>query len=950
MSISIEDYKFDDTRKNIPSGENSGISPEKLVTQLTEKAEFTTNKETSQGWDNPGFDEIESRDKTFDPQFVWRGKSNDRILSVDAPIIYKQETIYPRAILEDMKLRSKQRENASASQFTFEEAWGTFDPTITPGYYTHEVDWTNRMIVGDSLHVMASLAENESLRGKVQMIYMDPPYGIKFNSNWQPSTKSTSVADGKKEDITREPEMVKAFRDTWKDGIHSYLNYLRDRLIIARDLLKDSGSIFVQIGDENVHKVRCLLDEVFGEENFISQVSYATTSGLGNFFLSDVTNHLLWYARNKKTAKFRELLKKKVFGGEGASPYKKLELTSGRRLSIAEWEKETGRKFDFADIKELCCRVHALADITSQSGGESGRFPVCFQNKDYKITKGSWKTGRIGMERLRKANRIDKTDKRLGYIRYFDDNVTYPLTNIWTDIGSSFMAKFYVCQTSQSIIQRCMLMTTDPGDLVLDPTCGSGTTAYVAEQWGRRWITIDTSRVAIAIARRRLMSAVYPYYLLKDSEEGVKKEIELTQKHIAKQTYNRVNQGFVYERVPHITLKSIANNAEIDVIYDGYVDQLQALREAYGKAMGIPTPEEWEMPYESPANASHQAKEVLASFLSLRQKRQAEIDASIARSADFNYLVDKPYADKKKCRVTGPFTIESLSPVRSLAMGPDNEPVDEEANWRLRGDLDYGHGKDYITSMLEVLRKVGVKQNRKSDRIKFSSISSYAGQYICAEAYQEESDENKKSKRYAIVIGPEFNSITRYDIIQAAREAKEQGFDVLLVCAFNFEAWVEEGKEHRFGLPVLTARMNADLHMDLSTQENSNPFVIFGVPDIELSEPDAKGMYTIELHGVEVFDPKTSELRIDKVEDIDCWMIDTNYSGNAFFVRQIYFPGGATTFDGFKKMLKTEIDAEEWDAVVKTISLPFPKPTSGHIAVKVINRFGDEVMRIMRVE
>ena len=936
MATQIKDYQHGDKRMELPDGVTTGIAPEKLVHHLNGKASFTSAEGEAKGWDNPNFEEVESRDKAYDPQFVWRGKSNERFLETLAPIIYKQETIYPRAILEDMKLRSQQRANDVAAQATFETEFGTFDPTITPGYYEHEVDWANRMIVGDSLYAMASLAENEGLRGKVQMIYMDPPYGIKFNSNWQPTTKSTNVADGKKEDITREPEMVKAFRDTWKDGVHSYLNYLRDRLIVARDLLKDTGSIFVQISDTNVHKVRCLLDEVFGEENYVAQMAFQKSGSTSDKIIQRTFDYILWFARKKDVLKSNNLFIPKK-GEKFERDYCFIDDENGKVTRIDKYTPVKGRRF-------------RLSPCNSQNPSKTRSEPIiinsikCFPGKNR-----HWSIDPDLFRRVSIANRLVVQGTSPMYKLYVDEIPGDTLSHVWTDTAVSGNTRLYVVQTGLSIIQRCMLMTTDPGDLVLDPTCGSGTTAYVAEQWGRRWITIDTSRVAIAIARKRLMSATYPYYLLKDSEEGVKKEMELSKKHVARETYDRVNHGFVYERVPHITLKSIANNAEIDVIYDGYVDRLQKLREAYGQAMGIATPEEWEMPYEVPATASTVAREALEAFLAVRKKRQEEIDASIARAADFEYLVDKPYENKKKCRVSGPFTIESLSPVRSLACGVDDEPVDEEANWRLRGELDYGHGKNYISSMLDVLRKVGVKQSRKDDRIKFSSVSPYAGEYICAEAYTEEADENKKSKRYAIVIGPEFNSLTRYDMNRAAIEALEQGFDIVLVCAFNFEAWVEEGKEHQKGIPVLTARMNADLHMELSDQQNSNPFVIFGVPDIELSAPDEKGMYTVELLGVDVFDPKTSEVRTDNVDDIDCWMIDTNYNGNAFFVRQIYFPGGDKVFDGFKKLLKNDIDAEEWDAVAKTVSLPFPKPTSGHIAVKVINRFGDEVMRIIRV-
>lgn len=587
VKVEVSDYSMQTefSRTKLPTGEYSGIQPKDL-TGIPETKTVTYDLERDAA---DLMAEFDARDPDLDPQYIWRGKRKNDLnaLEVKAPIIYQQEKIFPRMLIEEMKRRSAIRRNAADAQMMLGEGVEDFDPNAQPGFYNHEEGWKNRMILGDSLQVMASLAENESLRGKVQMIYFDPPYGIKFNSNWQPSTKTTNVKDGKKEDITREPEMVKAFRDTWHDGIHSYLGYLRDRFVVARDLLAESGSIFVQIGDANVHKVRAVMDEVFGEENFVSQITYVSTSGLGGDRLSNATNYVLWYARKIETYKYRQLLRVKKFGSEGTSAFSCVETTHGSRMSVATFEKMFGQNIE--DAVKHGAKMYSPDDVTSANHGQgaAGGFDkFIFNGRKFTPGKRCFRTHQEGMNRVAYANRFDVSAKgALGFVRYFDDFLGYPINNVWTDTtGQSQLGgdKIYVVQTALKVIQRCMLMTTDPGDLVLDPTCGSGTTAYVAEQWGRRWITIDTSRVALALARTRLMTAKYPYYLLADSEEGVKKEMEVTGKAIIRDTYRKISQGFVYERVPHITLKAIANDAEIDIIWEKYAAESERLRKVMG--------------------------------------------------------------------------------------------------------------------------------------------------------------------------------------------------------------------------------------------------------------------------------------------------------------------------------------------------------------------------------
>jgi adenine-specific DNA-methyltransferase len=588
-------------------------------------------------------------------------------------------------LIDDLLPQTKADQKTAEAQFDlFADFNGIPENADKTEFYEHDQNWTNRIILGDSLQVMASLAEREGLRGKVQCIYFDPPYGIKFNSNFQWSTTSRDVKDGNVAHITREPEQVKAFRDTWRDGIHSYLTYLRDRLTVARDLLADSGSIFVQIGDENVHLVRAVMDEVFGEENFISLISVQTASGFKTNYIGNVTDYILWFARNKANGKSRSLLYRKDFTlGEGNARWLQFDDFTYRGVSAAEKRGEEAIPPNAIPYKP--------DNIISQGRSKKPQSFI-FRGKKYDTwSKNShWKASYpTGMDRLAKASRIHIAENSIQYIRFHSDFELAAHGNVWTDTstGSFTDDKVYVVQTNVKVIERCILMATDPGDLVLDPTCGSGTTAYVAEQWGRRWITIDTSRVALALARARIMGARYPYYLLADSPEGQRKEAEITRTAPSTApTYGNIRHGFVYERVPHITLKSIANNTEIDVIWDKFQPVLEPLREllneilcrvgcAHHGAHGAPY-EEWEIPREADAEWPEAAKKLHADWWRERIARQKEIDASITAKAEHEYLYDKPYQDNKKVRVAGPFTVESLSPHRVLGVDENDELID----------------------------------------------------------------------------------------------------------------------------------------------------------------------------------------------------------------------------------------------------------------------------------
>jgi adenine-specific DNA-methyltransferase len=776
---------------------------------------------------------------------------------------------------------------------------------------------------------MASLAEREGLRGQVQCIYIDPPYGIKFNSNFQWSTTSRDVKDGNVDHITREPEQVKAFRDTWRDGIHSYLTYLRDRLTVARDLLTDSGSIFVQIGDENVHRVRAVMDEIFGQDNICCAFTVQKTGGLSQSLVPSTSDYLLWYCRDQSAVKFRPLYFEKTRGT--VAGYNFVEMTDGSRWSIKAAES--------AGLDIQHGRVYQPTSVESANP----RYEFSFQGKTY---NHRWKTHSSGLRRLASASRFHTTTNSLRYVRYVADFPVIPVTSVWTDTGAgSFLEEqVYVVQTVTKIVQRCLLMTTDPGDLVLDPTCGSGTTATVAEQWGRRWITIDTSRIALALARARVMGARYPYYILADSKDGQQKEAEVTKLTPSEApTHGDVRQGFVYERVPHVTLKSIANNLEIDVIWEQFKGPLESLRERLNSTLKQKW-EEWEVPREANDGWPENSKKLHAEWWRQRIARQKEIDASIAAKADFEYLYDKPYDDKRKVRVAGPFTVESISPHRVLAVDENDELIDGVA--ASKG----GDEQDFVQMILENLKTAGVQQAHKDDKITFSSITPWPGALVCAEGrYVEGNKDSGTEKRAAIFIGPEFGTVSRPDLVAAAREAGDAGFDVLITCAFNYDAHSSEF--NKLGrIPVLKARMNADLHMadDLKNTGKGNLFVIFGEPDIEIL-PAPGGQIQVKVNGVDVFHPNTGEVRSDGADGIACWFIDTDYNEESFFVRHAYFLGANDPYKALKTTLKAEVNEEAWAALNSDTSRPFNKPESGRIAVKVINHLGDEVMKVFRV-
>ena len=824
------------------------------------------------------------RDPSLDPQLVWKGKDEQDSADLEVPAvpIYIQEKIHPKYIIEEVRAQAKKEKPEPQMQLFADFNGIQFEDLIE--FYQHEQNWSNRMILGDSLLVMTSLAEKEGLKGKVQMIYIDPPYGIKFGSNWQVSTRKRDVKDGSAEDATRQPEQIKAFRDTWKLGIHSYLAYLRDRLVVARDLLTETGSVFVQIGDENVHLVRCLMDEVFGSGNFCSLITFRTATSQPRIGVPSVSDYLIWYSKDTGQTKYRDLLRERLLE-ERTSTFNWVEFPDGRYRTLTTNEVTGNEPISNG-------RLFKATDITKQlKPGEKPK-PALYRNEEYLPPSGLQWDDRIDI--MIKLGRVIEVNDRLYGKRYEEDQSVVKHTNLWEDTVTSTFAsnKIYVVQTNTKVIERCILMTTDPGDLVLDPTCGSGTTAYVAEQWGRRWITIDTSRVALALARTRLMSARFPYYLLEDSPEGIKKEAELTGRTPPDyKTGGDIKKGFVYKRVPHVTLKSIANNPDI--------------------------------------------KEGMT---------REQIDAAIARYTETETLYAQPYEDNRRIRVTGPFTVESLSPHRVIATDEERPTTEIEAQ------KEAGVGQ-FETMILDNLKKAGVQNTVKNERLKFDLLEPYAGEWLHAEGEYTEKDGT--TRRVAVCIGPEHGTVGTELVKEAAKEAvKGVGFDLLIVCGFAFDPHVSEEAKRYGKLNVLVTRMNPDLSMGdelLKTTGAGNLFMVFGEPDVDIRKQKDNEI-VVEIKGVDVYDPTTGQIRSNSTDDIACWFIDTDYNEESFFVRHAYFTGADEPYEKLKRALKAEIDEAVWSSLYSTVSRPFDIPKTGKIAIKVINHYGDEVLKVYEVK
>jgi adenine-specific DNA-methyltransferase len=676
------------------------------------------------------------------------------------------------------------------------------------------------------------------------------------------------------------------------------------------------------------------------------------TAGQTSRYLAGVADYVLWFAKDAERLKIHHPLKEKTLSDDVSGVYRcvfdeNLRVQRLDELALSDYVKANG---DYG--------IFRLDNITSQSVGRAkgegaaSWFPVQIDGREIRPSiKVRWKTNETGMYRLLKAKRVNAAANSLTYIRFLKDFRASDIGNVWTDMGTGNFTeeKAYVVQTSTKVVQRCLLMASDPGDLILDPTCGSGTSAYVAEQWGRRWITIDTSRVALALARTRLMAARYPWYLLADSREGRTKEAELTQRVQANTpTHDDIRQGFINERVPRITLRSIASNPQIDDIWEKWHAVLERLRASLNAALGK-SYEEWQIPRDLLSGAPASAKEPHAKWWEARIARQREIDASIAARADVEYLYDKPYVDTARVRVAGPFTVESLSPHRVLPAS-EEELIDEikaAEGRRSPADADLA-GQDFAAIVIDYLKSEGVKQQAKGDRITFESLTPWPGAFIGASGTFVEG-ENGPERRAAILIGPEYGTVGRQDIVAGAREAVDARFDVLIACAFNFDAHSSE-LASLGSLKILKARINPDMHMseELKNTGRGNMFVVFGEPDIEILDKGGPEI-RVKVNGVDVFDPNTGDIRSNDTAGIAAWFIDTDYDDESFFVRHAYFLGANDPYKSLKTALQADIDEDAWATLYSDTSRPFERPESGRLAVKVINHFGDEVMKVFRV-
>lgn len=878
------------------------------------------------------------------PYLQWTGKAERTSFEVDTVSLHVHERIDAMSILSSVSKRQKATKSGAASADPVSANGQKHSNFFQPGlfeapfesvplrsaldFYKHDRGWANRLVAGDSLLVMNSLLQKEGMAGQVQMIYIDPPYGIKYGSNFQPFVGKRDVKDRADADLTQEPEMIKAFRDTWELGIHSYLTYLRDRLLLAKELLSDSGSVFVQISDENLHHVRELCDEIFGSNHYVSLINYHTTSSQTSAFLASVGDYLLWYAKDKNSLKFRR-------------PYQQKMDESGQY----RWLNENGQAFRYDNF-------------TSQTGGDSTTFDLLSNGTNFYPKKGGWKTNRVGAQRLIKAGRLRGAGDTVSYIRYLDDFGFSPIDSTWIDtrISGFSDAKNYVVQTAVKVVERCLLMTTDPGDLVLDPTCGSGTTAYVAEKWGRRWITCDTSRVAITLAKQRLMTASFDYFALRYPHEGLR-------------------GGFIYKTVPHVTLKSIANNAEIDAIYErmhpaiaSALAALNAALKTHAPSKPYPVTEgarkgqklvlglqgqdllEWEVPFDLPTDWAAELQAPLMQFHTARQKMQAEMDRSIAAHADSETLYDQPERDKGKLRVCGPFTVEAVPFPTVLSL----EELPAQSGQGLEADLaDMSIARSGHTSRQHAWRdellKTGIR-GKGGQMLRFAELEVLPGT-----ASLHASGHLDTGERVVVSFGPEHGALEQRQVERALDEASElfPRPKMIVFCAFAFDPEAAKDIDALKGITALKAQMNTDLLTeDLKRARSSNQsFWLMGQPDVMLTQlPD--GLWQVEVNGFDYFDTAKGELVSGGKGKIAAWQLDTDYDGRSLFPHQVFFPmaGKDEGWMKLKKDIRAELDAELLQAFTGTVSLPFAAGDNRTVAVKIVDDRGIESLKVMRLD
>lgn len=870
---------------------------------------------------------LEELKRAGSPHLNWTGKAERTSFDIDTVSLHVHERIDPMSILAAVSKRMKEAKNGKGTAGAFQP--GLFDAPFENlplrdaiDFYKHERGWANRLIAGDSLLVMNSLLQKEGMAGQLQMIYIDPPYGIKYGSNFQPFVGKRDVKDRRDEDLTQEPEMIKAFRDTWELGIHSYLTYLRDRLLLAKELLNGSGSVFVQISDENVHLIRNLLDDVFGVENFVSEIFYTKTSGFGDTVtLATVGDYLVWYAKDKEKVKYRQLFASKDDFSPQAKDYKWVQSADGIRRSMTTSEQENPK------LLESMHRRFSLTATTSQGSTEAGSFSAEVNGRTFSISGDQhWKTSQVGMKRLAISGRLHTRANSLRFVRYLDDFPVVPIANHWADLRWGYDAgeKRYVVETNPGAIERCMMMTTDPGDLVLDPTCGSGTTAFVAEKWGRRWITCDTSRVAVTLAKQRLMTAGYDYYELRYPHEGLR-------------------GGFIYKTVPHVTLKSIANNPEIDEIYARMHPAIEAALAALNKAIESEPLAEWEVPFDFPEGESGAARKAFDAFHAARQAMQKKMDESIAAHADNETLYDQPEKSRTKLRITGPFTVEAVPFATVLSLDEAQPPQEADVAIARSGESLRQH------SWRDELLKTGIR-GKGGQMLKFASLETLPGT-ACLHAIGT----LDSGERVVVSFGPEHAALEQRQVEHAMREAGEL-FPLpkmIVFCAFTFDPEAAKDIDAMKGITALKAQMNTDLLTDdlKKARASNQSFWLMGQPDVDLRKMK-DGTYVVEVNGFDYFDTTKGELVSGGKGKIAMWLLDTDYDDRSLFPRQVFFPmaGKGDGWQKLKRDIRAELDESQLDKFHGTVSLPFEAGDNRKVAVKIVDDRGIESLKVIPLE
>lgn len=933
-----------------------------------------------------------------EPWLEWAGKREVRKFQVDPVALHIHERVSAKAILKVAAREDVERSLFADPQQAYHEA---------VQFYKHDIDWTNRLILGDSLQVMSSLARREDLAGKVQMIYIDPPYGIKFKSNFQPEIGNRDVKD-REQDITREPEMVKAYQDTWHLGIHSYLAYLRDRILVTKELLSESGSIFVQISDENLHIVRAILDEIYGRQNQIVTIIVKKKGNQKGGTLDPINDYLLWYARDRSLVKVRPLFTSKISADQIPSPYNRAQLSTGEIVTI--------------DVDDPECIEHVIKDggkiftpdqLTSGGEFRTQVYDLQFEGKVFRPARNnSWKLNDKTMARVRDAERIVAGKDQARFKKYLADFGNTPLTNLWDDLGGA-PNKVYVVETNRRVLQRCILATTDPGDLVLDPTCGSGTTAYVAEQWGRRWITIDTSRVAVAIARQRLLTAKFDHYQIRPltTEDQARNPNGAWLSDPTGQIKGPVT--FKCDTVPHVTLKGIAQNTNLDPIFATHEPTLAEKLAACNLALGgvssetraklsrkllekqksegrkaitdadrrrweIPAKgtnwEHWQVPFDTDTDYPKELSDAITEYRKSWRAKMDEVNACIAANTEQEELVDKPEIVKGVLRVSGPFTVEAVQPpemtlgdVELVDLGEGKfggGPEELEDTFAVReiesrADLEAKNIEAYLEQMIRLLRIDGVRfpDNKEMNFTRLESLKTVEpglhAEGRWTPAGQSDSDPEGKAM-VCVAFGPQYGPVTAKMVEEVIRSANRLGYDDLVIAGFSFDgaaqAVIEEARHPRLRIHAAHIRpdINPGMNGLLKEQPGNQLFTVFGQPRTTVNGQDGDGMYTVTMEGVDIYNPVENSITSTGANKVAGWFLDSDYDGRTFCITQAFFPD-RSAWGKLSKALTGVIDPERFEALNGTVSLPFPAGKHKCVAVKVIDPRGNEVMQVHKL-